>query len=485
MVNEIKTNKFLGEVNKALIIINWSAVLVAIILKVTGVFGTYLPAIIIFLCTAITTVLKIFRKSEKAISYGNILCGPIMIIFVSADVPKVTPIFVLLIYCITLMYYNWTYLGLVGTFGITLLIYIQYSRFVYDSKTFIITLIYMIFTMNILFVLNIGAVRLLKKTVAKEIETKENLSQINNTMMIIKNSTISLDTSIENCHKNLKSVDEMRNTMENGLDEIVKGVISQNDSIASINEMINTSFNQINDINSLAEHLSQISNNANTVVLIGSKNVETMNNQMHIINETSIKTHLTMQELNSGIQDINIFLSDINEIANQTKLLALNASIEAARSGEAGKGFTVVAEEVKKLSEQSTDLVRQIDLIVKQIVTKAKDALEEVDKGYSATKEGDVMLANVTNSFDGINKSFKEIDEFILKEMKKIQETIELFLHIRNETESIACISEEHAASTEELNAISQENYASIKRIYCLMKDIKVASDNLVGIMKN
>jgi methyl-accepting chemotaxis protein len=108
-----------------------------------------------------------------------------------------------------------------------------------------------------------------------------------------------------------------------------------------------------------------------------------------------------------------------------------------------------------------------------------------VDNGNIATRKGEVIVNLVNESFEQIRLSFRDIDGYITKEQKKIVNTAALFSNIRVEAESIARISEEHAASTEEILATTEEHNASIKNIYNLMQDIKISSDNLQHLIKN
>jgi len=165
--------------------------------------------------------------------------------------------------------------------------------------------------------------------------------------------------------------------------------------------------------------------------------------------------------------------------------VALNASIEAARAGESGKGFAVVADEVRRLAEQSTQTVGLIHQVITNIKDEADAILDKVYSGTEATKAGEAIVKKVSESYDRMNQSFKDIDNYIDSELKMIENTTLLFSQIRKEMESIAGISQEHAAASEEMAASMQDQKDKIESIFNSMKEIQKSSEELEMIVKD
>lgn len=326
---------------------------------------------------------------------------------------------------------------------------------------------------------------LIMTAIQKENQAKSLLSQLETTMGVVKNSTTTMNSDISDCNNNLGVVKNISNSMAITVQEISQGVIAQSDNVSHISMKMNEANSKVMDISHVTNELNNVSTKASQIVTEGSDKINTMKNHMEIINEAVTKSYSTVLELNVNMDEIDNFLEGITRIADTTNLLSLNATIEAARAGESGKGFAVVAAEIRKLADQSAYTVQQISSILSLIKDKTKDVLDVVDKGNVATNEGTIAVNQVHNNFNLVQAAFENISKHIADEISRIGEITLLFSEINMESESIASISEEHAASTEELMAISQEHNANIESIYALMQNIKASSDSLQGIMSS
>lgn len=454
------------------------------LLSYVRVYSSYIPAIAVLLGFILSAVLIYKKSNDNVTQVVLFFTSLILISYTMINMPASSVIISIAGLISIVLYLNKKSLVIYGICLSVVLIYIQFFIQTYDIKNLIISIICFVFSVLGLFFLTKWGRNLILSAYENETHANKLLGELEKTMGVINSCTMSLNSDIANCNNNLGAVHEMSNAMAVTIQEITKGVVGQTESLTNISNMMNDADVKVLEITEFSKQLSDVSSKASLVVLEGSEKTNLMDNQMNIINRAVTESFSTVQELNKDMDEVNNFLFGITQIAEKTNLLALNAAIEAARAGESGKGFAVVADEIKKLAEQSANTVKQINPIIQKVKSKTQNVLDEVQKGSLATQEGETITGQVNESFQRIQLSFNDIGKTISDEISKIKITASLFSRIREEIESIANISEEHAASTEELTATTQEHNVNIESIYILMGDIKNSSNNLQNIIK-
>ena len=238
------------------------------------------------------------------------------------------------------------------------------------------------------------------------------------------------------------------------------------------NEKVESSTNQLVAMNEGLQGMSQTSSEVTAVSIQsteaagqGGRIVESTANQMKHIDTSVQEAEQVMKELEYKSKDITSILNVINGIADQTNLLALNAAIEAARAGESGRGFSVVAEEVRKLAVQSADSAKEIEKLIQEIVLEISKSQEmfkavnrEVNAGLGMTEEAKESFQNIYEAAEGMSKKLTQLNDTAvdLSSGSKI---------VSQAMQEMRQVSRESAANIQDIAASAEEQLASMEEI--------------------
>ncbi|MEG0473629.1 MAG: methyl-accepting chemotaxis protein [Solibacillus sp.] len=207
-----------------------------------------------------------------------------------------------------------------------------------------------------------------------------------------------------------------------------------------------------------------------TIAQEGEKTLNTAENQMRVIQQSSQETSERIQQLSVQSAEIVTITNVISDITEQTNLLALNAAIEAARAGEHGKGFAVVADEVRKLAEQSKISANQIVGVIANIQQDTKDVEKAVGVSVHNVNEGvqfiqnaqtafaDIMgaIEEMTNQIEDVSASTQQISASTEEVAASVNEMSSSANNVAQQSEVIAATIEEQVATIHELNAVAK-----------------------------
>ncbi|MBM7561377.1 methyl-accepting chemotaxis protein [Fusibacter tunisiensis] len=257
------------------------------------------------------------------------------------------------------------------------------------------------------------------------------------------------------------SAEEISRTIEqvaNGADEQAREAEMAVNAIDYFGKLIESDQNQLKSLNDVNHEVTRLKEE-------GLTQIKALVEKTKVNEASSVEISHVIESANESAEKIFTASKMIQNIADQTNLLALNAAIEAARAGESGRGFSVVAEEIRKLAEQSEQFTGEISKIIIELKSKTEKAVETMGIMTRSIDEQTQSVYETKDRFDGISISIEKTNEVILKMNESGLIMSEKKDQIISNIQNLAAVTQEYAASTEEVNASVEEQTALINHI--------------------
>lgn len=239
--------------------------------------------------------------------------------------------------------------------------------------------------------------------------------------------------------------------------DIADGTNNQSEKAIQVATASNEMSTTIVDVARNASGVADSAREANDAAAKGGRIVSRMIESMNMIVETTKESSRVIEELSNRSNEIGRVVKVIDDIASQTNLLALNAAIEAARAGEQGRGFAVVADEVRKLAEKTTEATKEIGETMKVIQADTGKALQSAENDVTAVEEGVKLATEAGTALNEIVAKVQDVSSMINHIASAAEEQSKAADQISGDIDGVAEIIKGTSVGAQKIAQASQE----------------------------
>jgi len=282
------------------------------------------------------------------------------------------------------------------------------------------------------------------------IEVKERLKK---DFLFLKGGTDDMNNFVERFSDIAKNMKELSSSIDGIVNDVAESASSQAEETENAVVILDTNISTVNNIVRDETKMKDELEDAVRSLKLSFGEIQDVNRRINGVKDNFAHVNREGKELASEAREIMNISSTVEGIADQTNLLALNAAIEAASAGEHGRGFTVVAEEVRSLAENSKEAVGEINTKLDSFITKISTFVERIETQFENLEASNQTLERVTVDNESYTEKISGVSQSIVSLVTQLSAETEKLTGVVENIHSLAAIAEENSAASQEMSS--------------------------------
>lgn len=281
----------------------------------------------------------------------------------------------------------------------------------------------------------------------------------------VKYSAENLNSAVEHMSVTTNQSAQVSNQIAMSITDVAESSMKELDAVNSTNEEIDKFKSNVDNMSDVVQNAVEKGRKTSDVAADGGVKLKKAIEQIQRIEAATARSTKVVDSLGEQSMEIGKIVKTISEIAEQTNLLALNAAIEAARAGEAGRGFAVVADEVRKLAISSQEAAMDISNIITEIQSNTKLAVQEIESGNKEVVAGTKSIESTEEAFGSIISMVQDVSAQLENIAKAVSEMANSGNVIAKNISTVRESSKKNAEEAENVSAASEEQSAAVNEL--------------------
>jgi methyl-accepting chemotaxis protein len=310
----------------------------------------------------------------------------------------------------------------------------------------------------------------------------EVMRKFNKIIKEIDENSFVFTNSYEEIYKSFQILNNTTKQISYAITDITKGATDQVIAIEKGTESVKSIIKGLNDLSEEISESEKHTYEAKSTINVVYDSIKFNQIKMEEYKQTFSNVNSAISNMSNNSQEIGMILDVISQISAQTNLLSLNAAIEAARAGDHGRGFSVVADEIRKLAEESNKSVKEINEIIKEVKSGIEISVKEINKSEIAIREQEESLNETISVFDEV----RNVVEQSSNNVKLVTEAADVLsksaVLVGEQFSELAAFSQELAANMQEVSASTEEQVSTSQMISECTKELFSVVDGFKSV---